>query len=97
MRISDWSSDVCSSDLRRSRSNKGDWNDVQVSSIRSKSRRNSSTPYLVSCSQVKPSTCRTFAKEILYDRKSLVLLPFVTVQQLGRALCRERVCQDVSI
>src|SRR3546814_13216667 len=89
MRISDWSSDVCSSDLRSER--------VQVE--------------LVSANPTGPLTVGS-ARNAAYGDAVARLLAFAghevatgyyvndageQVEQIGRASCRERVCQYVLI
>src|SRR3546814_5726132 len=75
MRISDWSSDVCSSDLDR-----------EVARV--------STPLLSSAAGRAAAnrkllqTCRNFQPD-------LVLLGHCKIIEIGRASCRERVCQYV--
>src|SRR3546814_7823488 len=73
MRISDWSSDVCSSDLRSHR-----WPDIW-GQIRSRCH----------CAPLLPAVCRP--RPLLRDPRRSVRF----CGQIGRASCRERVCQYV--
>src|SRR3546814_11205036 len=95
MRISDWSSDVCSSDLIWCRRIEGDW----ASAL----NRDILVP--------RPAGRFFFARLLGVDGEKLHLLPlgagqrqqvvsnppWAAVAELGRASCRERVCQDVWI
>src|SRR3546814_9531732 len=73
MRISDWSSDVCSSDLLQTTI------PVLAISIGLKPGRRCSPPRI---DRARP-------------KFHLAVMPFASVQQIGRASCRERVCQYV--
>src|SRR3546814_3117805 len=74
MRISDWSSDVCSSDLLAGMRSDGDF--VQTDHVRNRVLRK--------FAQVDPLAFTQLADE-------LQALPL----EIGRASCRERVCQYV--
>src|SRR3546814_2375494 len=75
MRISDWSSDVCSSDLRGLRSDPVEHPDAE--------RRSSPVVH----------------ERVIGRFRVLVMMvagpPVMAVMQIGRASCRERVCQYV--
>src|SRR3546814_2038819 len=75
MRISDWSSDVCSSDLRTTKGDKGPVAGVLAGSFRS----------TTAFSHLVPTT----------RRPSLQPDDHGPLRQIGRASCRERVCQYV--
>src|SRR3546814_4087151 len=92
MRISDWSSDVCSSDLRGktavTASNQGSSDRLQTRHSRGSgkpgfSRRDRLRP----CGNDSLRYCRS-CKRI--DNKELA-----RAGEIGRASCRERVCQSV--
>src|SRR3546814_16607334 len=75
MRISDWSSDVCSSDLSADQIAAGVRRRVGVDEIR---RRPAQPPRL-------------------RDGRDIARKPAVAYRKIGRASCRERVCQYVKI
>src|SRR3546814_3465235 len=85
MRISDWSSDVCSSDLER----------------RQRVERSATQPFdlfgRMSQGADSPEITRNLGKQILAERRALVLGRAIDEVcrplQIGRASCRERVCQ----
>src|SRR3546814_16611731 len=77
MRISDWSSDVCSSDLRRERRAAR----VLVRASTSDRRGHADPRRAAGLTRRRRSTCPDPA----------------TIAEIGRASCRERVCQYVSI
>src|SRR3546814_17020344 len=82
VRISDWSSDVCSSDLGRS-----------PYPCWSSSGRSSPSPSATTTAS-SPGCSRKSAGGFVIDRPSRVTASSV---EIGRASCRERVCQYVSI
>src|SRR3546814_11914155 len=93
MRISDWSSDVCSSDLCRSTVlSSCDVNEKDGPST-SSGRTDRS---IFSASPREPKPLRTLrSRRESYDVASLL---FLTGRfKIGRASCRERVCQYVKI
>src|SRR3546814_11851773 len=109
MRISDWSSDVCSSDLYSVRarlgpilSSRGSWR-RSGSAAESKScdrpEANLSTPKRCQCSETRNS--RKVSDQAMPDcnpllwNEATVLLLFKKIDKIGRASCRERVCQYV--
>src|SRR3546814_15392950 len=90
MRISDWSSDVCSSDLRQ--------REIPGRNAHHRPQR------LLRRAEGRPRLRRIIAQEI--DRlphfgngvgQRLARLPHDQAQPIGRASCRERVCQYVYI
>src|SRR3546814_3685352 len=91
MRISDWSSDVCSSDLRKR------WRAVAPgangpagrSADKCSGRRGPRGPHRRPCSAA-PSP-------LLVRLEAAVLAAMPAAQEIGRASGRERVCQYVSI
>src|SRR3546814_1278214 len=94
MRISDWSSDVCSSDLQRTNRSSGDggWGQIVTSTRIGKDDMGPDPP----CRCVQP----TFGKNYLTIVPSCTQIfewiwPRLTLRQIGRASCRERVCQYV--
>src|SRR3546814_6087107 len=75
MRISDWSSDVCSSDLS------------------STMKVNSSSPTVtIPCARTLMASSRSRSRIVT---ASCSLQPCAASQKIGRASCRERVCQYV--
>src|SRR3546814_16995442 len=92
MRISDWSSDVCSSDLHPQRG----IGEAQIE-IADRERSNVMDFKLCQwalCHRVNP---RLFWPFILADVGDFPNIPESSVRDIGRASCRERVCQYVSI
>src|SRR3546814_20825462 len=95
MRISDWSSDVCSSDLRRNRHPDLDVLGVfplrrlRPLRIKSFTLRPSGSWFVCGSSHRNRPLATTTRSESPYA------LP--AMQQIGRASCRERVCQYVLI
>src|SRR3546814_6604327 len=94
MRISDWSSDVCSSDLRKAQAMRlprpvigvlPQDHDPHVPRRRRVERREP-----VARPRINRLALGTFAREELLERRHIGLL-----EQIGRASCRERVCQYV--
>src|SRR3546814_10162829 len=84
MRISDWSSDVCSSDLSLKALADVDWQQVEALG---ESALAHADRLLHSLIEHLPA-----AEKILWEIFDSVFGP---KQQIGRASCRERVCQDV--
>src|SRR3546814_5193868 len=87
MRISDWSSDVCSSDLS--------FNGINTASLSA-----SRMPfYLINCTDLRRSILRLKAKFHFRDRSATSnfapLHAKMSKLEIGRASCRERVCQYV--
>src|SRR3546814_8163686 len=78
MRISDWSSDVCSSDLP----------DPGASPVRLRRRRRSLGRVDMPVGDILPEIT-------LILTAAAILLVAAFVRQIGRASCRERVCQYV--
>src|SRR3546814_20951487 len=86
MRISDWSSDVCSSDLV--------WGGQFENQQRASARLVLVIPIaLLLIFFVLLGTLRSLLASVLI----LVNIPFAMVGEIGRASCRERVCQYVYI
>src|SRR3546814_4889008 len=83
MRISDWSSDVCSSDLP-------DWSGSQA---------NNTGDALVAAQRVGAEVDRMdsawFAPAVKVPGENRARPLFIERSQIGRASCRERVCQSV--
>src|SRR3546814_8643964 len=80
MRISDWSSDVCSSDLRK------------VSVLFAANRQ------MMMAAEAKPlwlHLSRMCGGGTPNGASAMFLLHFPTTAEIGRASCRERVCQYV--
>src|SRR3546814_10471421 len=97
MRISDWSSDVCSSDLKQSPCESDQHKQEKVSPasstyeelhIQGASIPAASTPETTPVMQ--PETRKSKRK-----RENLDNYPEYRQQKNGRASCRERVCQNV--
>src|SRR3546814_2426280 len=80
MRISDWSSDVCSSDLAIGNANQPGVGISTRASVPPPSRACRLTVQPLAC-----ASCRTMARP----------RPLPGAREIGRASCRERVCQYV--
>src|SRR3546814_12822664 len=102
MRISDWSSDVCSSDLlvhrlilperivRRVRGDLAPEADlIEPALLREGARRTGGEVKIVIVAIARPPFDAVVARGILFEAVGQVLL------EIGRASCRERVCQYV--
>src|SRR3546814_11601412 len=91
MRISDWSSDVCSSDLVKAHNDFRTPHRIDIHTPHSASRIRSE---LVSSACIDHRMLRAFLAESTPPtaRRSLC-----SNHEIGRASCRERVCQYVSI
>src|SRR3546814_8716624 len=76
MRISDWSSDVCSSDLFDFHARGWFTNTVGLAAYRG------------------PWAIESLAREVLLDRAARQI-GIDPLEKIGRASCRERVCQSV--
>src|SRR3546814_6780446 len=89
MRISDWSSDVCSSDLDNPAFWGGDVSWVTITDMRSGVIE--STEECITTAGLGGSSAK------LFPRGTLLLSIFATIgrTEIGRASCRERVCQYV--
>src|SRR3546814_11579839 len=86
MRISDWSSDVCSSDLSRS---------LALAQSPHLVRRHSTSSASPAHSwRIRYSTSRAYRPPPKFSPRSAMAL---ASPKIGRASCRERVCQYVSI
>src|SRR3546814_17416364 len=89
MRISDWSSDVCSSDLKMSGNTVGPcnmftgWGYITMRFDMS------------GCGESDGEFGRVIPLEQVEDTRAA--LSYLQTRQIGRASCRERVCQYVSI
>src|SRR3546814_4504321 len=84
MRISDWSSDVCSSDLMHSDHSRMLANIVSFCSS--------------TCTRTANSASQTIRKNttnLMGTNSGFSLRAKLLVEQIGRASCRERVCQYV--
>src|SRR3546814_17536542 len=95
VRISDWSSDVCSSDLVRLRSLRRVWHCRHATQARERDgERHSALPVR----QSAPPDLHQgqAAHEATHEARSAVRNGG-PILQIGRASCRERVCQYVSI
>src|SRR3546814_3895606 len=79
MRISDWSSDVCSSDLRRSVRGRGDRRTPRREAARSRHGDDAHPVHPAPAHRRAPA------------RRNLPMIE----NKIGRASCRERVCQYV--
>src|SRR3546814_5919911 len=91
MRISDWSSDVCSSDLKNSSTSQGALRKNWVTN-QDPARSGGSSEICMS-----PSTAPA-AVPIAMARKEIAILktkPSSSSGEIGRASCRERVCKYV--
>src|SRR3546814_18037511 len=88
MRISDWSSDVCSSDLPTLRPARGT---VGAGSGRSDGATS------VFGAPSRSASVRTDAPPIIAAMQSARVQSHRLSDEIGRASCRERVCQYVSI
>src|SRR3546814_12290478 len=101
MRISDWSSDVCSSDLRASsRQAIAAPIGPQVMPYRAWVRQPSGPLRPLTLGSRLASGTRTLSKnsaEVTDARRLILCLISCALKQIGRASCRERVCQYVSI
>src|SRR3546814_12732755 len=100
MRISDWSSDVCSSDLEfhgeeKDKPAEQEWETVnRASALWTRPR-----------TEVKDEEYQEFYKHVAHDFDNPLSWSHNKVEgkleytslQIGRASCRERVCQDESI
>src|SRR3546814_6096957 len=84
MRISDWSSDVCSSDLHWH--NPGDWRsfDDFLAALTHKKRKN-----------IRAERRLVHASGLHFRRLSGAQIGTRECAEIGRAPCRERVCQSV--
>src|SRR3546814_1306505 len=83
MRISDWSSDVCSSDLRKERLRHLRRQDITDAAL---------VDQMAGMDQEMPVRLEGRREE----RKAVDMVPVgMRQQQIGRASCRERVCQYV--
>src|SRR3546814_17442966 len=95
MRISDWSSDVCSSDLHGARQDAADL--VQESFARLAGARAKQGAAI----ERPEAYLSTIACNLLRDRARIALSRslalHIPTDELGRASCRERVCQYVMI
>src|SRR3546814_16272123 len=90
MRISDWSSDVCSSDLGTVTTSRSPSRSPRMDSRPDRSGRSASPR---ATSTWSAHGCGTQGVDV----GSPPLLDRTWPGQLGRAACRERVCQDVLI
>src|SRR3546814_17868977 len=86
MRISDWSSDVCSSDLSPKAFERILW-------VRGMQLAIGCDRALVATTETDPRIAR-FARD---QKVALISRAFLSRIEIGRASCRERVCQYVSI
>src|SRR3546814_15911691 len=108
MRISDWSSDVCSSDLAACASSNGNSNESMVSPV----ARNAGRSTAFEAPSIGPAPVATNVTRschadvidlhlkgrtiVMKDRPMrAVLIAAPLLVQIGRASCRERVCQYV--
>src|SRR3546814_10595400 len=93
MRISDWSSDVCSSDLAAARSRPSCLNSLwRASAARSVSAARSKRATLAPASRMAPTMAPL---RTLMEVEIFMNHPLSDVKEIGRASCRERVCQYV--
>src|SRR3546814_952125 len=89
MRISDWSSDVCSSDLMLIENIRAQRADIE---------RLTEASHQAGDQTIAERLAEQIVDidEVLPRLINLIAIPGTT-DQIGRASCRERVCQDVSI
>src|SRR3546814_15851361 len=85
MRISDWSSDVCSSDLARC-----DLRDLRGGD---KALPPSVSSFAVRCDAGSPLAHRRIGDLTVLDVPDVRAMPRAVRSQIGNAPCRERVCQ----
>src|SRR3546814_5886684 len=83
MRISDWSSDVCSSDL-------GAVNSVPAAGEARSNMHVGGRPEKIGLTQREREICEIIGPHL--KREGLI---FVGIDETGRASCRARVCQSV--
>src|SRR3546814_5406915 len=97
MRISDWSSDVCSSDLTRSLDEqiKGIKQLVAEHELRIRNGMLAYERLQVLRSGDKSAEAIAAFNEVKQDLGYGLLLKKYTADEIGRASCRERVCQYV--
>src|SRR3546814_2068857 len=99
MRISDWSSDVCSSDLHEAGSDGDclviDGQRVKVSANKAISETDWSGCDLVIEASGKMKTVAVLQQYLEQGVKRVVVSAPVKEPEIGRAPCRERVCQYV--
>src|SRR3546814_11568196 len=108
MRISDWSSDVCSSDLRSI-----PWT-IATARIRDRFTLRSGRHHFFDCRSFNPALPQHRVREQPFESRVLLLkraqplrlrylqatelgLPRIIGREIGRASCRERGCQYVQI
>src|SRR3546814_13489086 len=88
MRISDWSSDVCSSDLNSGRPIPAQGHIDALADLLDRRDQQAGVTAVVACEVARQGG------------KIAAHLPHIggpAIHQIGSASCRERVCQDVSI
>src|SRR3546814_12366424 len=107
MRISDWSSDVCSSDLvplarANNHRGKGDFRLAADGRITGRRGRNRVAPFVFTGIQILSPRLLVdapegpFSTNLFWDRAIAAERAYGLVhQEIGRASCRERVCQYV--
>src|SRR3546814_3381827 len=97
MRISDWSSDVCSSDLSNVYLDIGNANTVNANLLNDVTTVESVVAYGAAGSSVFSATKMGSGTSV--DQQTIQALPSINgnIQdyKIGRASCRERVCQYV--
>src|SRR3546814_14801975 len=95
MRISDWSSDVCSSDLYTPHIDTGDYI-VIVNAEKVKTTGNKLKNKIYYRHTEYPGGIRSTSLEKMLETHPERVLE-KAIKEIGRASCRERVCQYVSI
>src|SRR3546814_16681754 len=108
MRISDWSSDVCSSDLDRTveRLIEADGYDYHFDlAVREWARGDKRAGWAVErADRERLERLRAFFEALGYDRQHAAIrarvfyyhqIGYYAIGEIGRASCRERECQDV--
>src|SRR3546814_6499923 len=93
MRISDWSSDVCSSDLRMSE--KPTFMNSANARVEVNSSNSTSTPKKSSRITTLQMVGQTSTSAVVVPTRSACSMPSPVKPKIGRASCRERGCQYV--
>src|SRR3546814_4853904 len=91
MRINDWSSDVCSSDLSTAKAKVGD-NPVSYDQC---SRHQNGPARATDRTGAFPYRGTPFTNHVKIEKFCGFSLYWLSLMQIGRASCRERLCQYV--